>query len=143
ATDVNFFSTEVLAKRMQLLRELVPAAKSIALLVNPTEKATTESTRHEVDAVAGGLRSAAEQRDELAALHSIPWSARAQQTTTPVIGFLSAVSPSNGRSWVDGFREGLAEAGYEEGRNVAVEYRWSESQRDRLPALAADLIRHG
>jgi putative ABC transport system substrate-binding protein len=72
-----------------------------------------------------------------------PLAARAQQTATPVIGLLSAVSPSNGRSWVDGFREGLAEAGYEEGRNVAVEYRWSESQRDRLPALAADLVQHG
>jgi len=72
-----------------------------------------------------------------------PLAAHAQQTATPVIGFLSAVSPSNSRSWVDGFREGLAEAGYEEGRNVAVEYRWSETQRDRLPALAADLIQHG
>jgi putative ABC transport system substrate-binding protein len=72
-----------------------------------------------------------------------PLAGRAQQTATPVIGFLSAVSPSNGRSWVGGFHEGLAEAGYEEGRNVAVEYRWSESQRDRLPALAADLIQHG
>jgi len=56
-----------------------------------------------------------------------PLAAHAQQTATPVIGFLSAVSPSNGRSWVDGFREGLAEAGYEEGRNVAVEYRWSSA----------------
>jgi putative tryptophan/tyrosine transport system substrate-binding protein len=55
ATGVNFFTIEVLAKRMQLLRELVPAAKSVALLLNPTEK-TTESTRHEVEAVAGGLR---------------------------------------------------------------------------------------
>src|SRR5262249_13324676 len=72
-----------------------------------------------------------------------PLVARGQQTVTPVIGFLSAVSPSNVRDWVDGFREGLAEAGYEEGRNVAVEYRWSETQRDRLPALAADLIQHG
>ena len=56
-----------------------------------------------------------------------PLTAHAQQTATPVIGFLSAVSPSNGRSWVDGLREGLAEAGYEEGRNVAVEYRWSSA----------------
>jgi ABC-type uncharacterized transport system substrate-binding protein len=55
ATGVNFFTTEVLAKRMQLLRELVPTAKSVALLVNPTER-MTDSTRHEVETVAGGLR---------------------------------------------------------------------------------------
>ena len=69
-----------------------------------------------------------------------PLAARAQQSATPVIGFLGAVPPSNVPKWVDGFRQGLAETGYEEGRNVAVEYRWSDSDYDRLPALAADLI---
>ena len=66
-----------------------------------------------------------------------PLAARAQQSTTPVIGFLGAVPPSNAPKWVDGFRQGLAETGYDEGRNVAVEYRWSDSDYDRLPALAA------
>jgi len=51
-----------------------------------------------------------------------PLAARAQQSTTPVIGFLGAVPPSNAPKWVDGFRQGLAETGYDEGRNVAVEY---------------------
>ena len=69
-----------------------------------------------------------------------PLAARAQQPAVPVIGFLSAVPPSNMLKWVDGFRQGLAETGYEEGRDVAVEYRWSDSDYDRLPALAADLI---
>jgi putative tryptophan/tyrosine transport system substrate-binding protein len=69
-----------------------------------------------------------------------PLAARAQRPAMPVIGFLSAVPPSNMPKWVDGFRRGLAETGYVEGRNVAVEYRWSDSDYDRLPALAADLI---
>jgi putative tryptophan/tyrosine transport system substrate-binding protein len=69
-----------------------------------------------------------------------PLAAGAQQPAVPVIGFLSAIPPSNMLKWVDGFRQGLAETGYEEGRNVAVEYRWSDSDYDRLPALAADLI---
>ena len=69
-----------------------------------------------------------------------PLAARAQQPKMPVIGFLSVFPPSNAPKSVDGFRQGLAETGYEEGRNVAVEYRWSDSDYDRLPALAADLI---
>ena len=69
-----------------------------------------------------------------------PLAAHAQQPSMPVIGFLSAVPPSSTPKWVDGFRRGLAETGYEEGRNLAVEYRWSDSDYDRLPALAADLI---
>ena len=69
-----------------------------------------------------------------------PFVARAQKATMPVVGFLSVVPPSNAPKWVDGFRQGLAQTGYEEGRNVADEYRWSDSDYDRLPALAADLI---
>src|SRR5262249_7916759 len=71
---------------------------------------------------------------------ALPLSVRAQQLAVPGDGFLGAVPPSNAPKWVDGFRQGLAETGYEEGRNVAVEYRWSDSDYDRLPALAADLI---
>ena len=70
-----------------------------------------------------------------------PLAARAQQPAMPVVGFLSSFPPSNAPKWVDGFRQGLAETGYEEGRNVAVEYRWAENRNDRLPAMVADLVR--
>jgi putative tryptophan/tyrosine transport system substrate-binding protein len=72
-----------------------------------------------------------------------PLAARAQQRAVHVIGYLGAIRP--GRRGVDinvaAFRAGLAETGYVEGRNVALEFRWAEGQIDRLPALAADLVR--
>src|SRR5262245_52113287 len=65
--------------------------------------------------------------------------AQAQQPGMPVIGYLSARSPEDTTHLVAAFRRGLAENGYVEGQNVAIEYRWARGQVDRLPALAAEL----
>jgi putative tryptophan/tyrosine transport system substrate-binding protein len=69
-----------------------------------------------------------------------PLAARAQQPAMPVIGFLHGGSPEPNVNPVAAFRKGLAEAGYVEGQNVAVEYRWAEGQYDRVPVIALELV---
>jgi putative tryptophan/tyrosine transport system substrate-binding protein len=70
-----------------------------------------------------------------------PVAARAKNPAMPVIGFLSGASSDTMRELVAAFHRGLADAGFVEGRNVAIEYRWAEGSNDRLPALAMDLVR--
>src|SRR5262245_61939943 len=69
-----------------------------------------------------------------------PLSARAQQPAMPVIGFLSSRSPGESASVVDAFRQGLREAGFIEGQNLGIAFRWAEGRYDKLPALASELV---
>jgi putative tryptophan/tyrosine transport system substrate-binding protein len=69
-----------------------------------------------------------------------PLAARAQQTAIPVIGYLGAESAAAFASRLRAFRQGLADTGYSEGRNVSIEYRWAQGQHSRLAALATDLV---
>jgi hypothetical protein len=73
----------------------------------------------------------------LAGIAGWPVVARGKQPEIPVIGYLDSLGPQTGASELNIFRKALSKAGYVEGRNVSIEFRWAEGQRDRLPVLAA------
>src|SRR5215831_16601794 len=75
------------------------------------------------------------------AIATWPLAARAQQPAMPVVGFINAAAAQSYTQQLSAFLKGLSEAGYVDGRNVTIEYRWAEEQNDRLPAMAADLVR--
>jgi putative ABC transport system substrate-binding protein len=87
------------------------------------------------------IRRAAIAAALVLSLLAAPFAPSAQQPALPVIGFLNTQSPRLFAHLLAGFHQGLSEAGYVEGRNVSIEYRWAENQYDRLPAMAADLVR--
>src|ERR1700730_11894000 len=71
-----------------------------------------------------------------------PFAARAQRRAMPMIGYLSGRTPGDSVQVLAEFREGLAETGFVEGQNVAIEYRWLEGRYDRIPEMVADLVHH-
>src|SRR5476651_7793 len=77
----------------------------------------------------------------LGAAATWPFAARAQQPGMPVVGFLHSAAPDSAGPLVAAFQQGLKEGGYVEGENVALEFRWAQDHFDRLPAMAADLVR--
>ena len=69
-----------------------------------------------------------------------PLVARAQESTVPAVGFLNSASANGYASMAAAFKKGLKEAGYADGHNLTIEYRWADNRYERLPALAADLV---
>jgi hypothetical protein len=100
------------------------------------------------DMIGRGTWEGAHARHEAAGVRQPVWRGGSMADSgaraaggVPVVGFLGAVSPDGYSERVRGLRQGLKDTGYVEGENVAIEYRWAENQFDRLPALAADLVR--
>jgi putative ABC transport system substrate-binding protein len=79
----------------------------------------------------------------LASAAVCPLTARSQQRALPVVGFLDTATPEAAAPFLPAFHKGLSEAGFDNGRNVLIEYRWGEGDYDKLPRLATELVRRG
>jgi len=111
-------------------RGSAPSPAALRASTSPRTAARGEVRRREFITLIGGAAAFA------------PLAARAQQKM-PVVGLLDPKSPASSAGYVAAFRDGLKESGYEEGRNVVIEFRWGEGRSDLMPAMAADLVRHG
>jgi putative tryptophan/tyrosine transport system substrate-binding protein len=97
-------------------------------------------TAPRLDVIAVGQMRRREILGLLGGVAAWPFAAHAQQQPMPIVGFLSARSPGEAATDLAAFRHGLGQAGYYEGKNLTIEYRWAEGHYDRLPTMAADLV---
>jgi ABC-type uncharacterized transport system substrate-binding protein len=126
--QTSLFAAHVSASDLNRTSGPFAAVVSAATMLRPELREAGLRRRDFISVVVGGMCAT-------------PLAALAQKSTLPVIGFLSSASPTGFRHRVAAFKEGLNKHGFVEGQNVVIEYRWAEDQYDKLPSLAAELVR--
>src|SRR5262245_61355902 len=126
-------------------RDMILAARMSAFDPKRTSTAPSSELVFAITMASLGASGAVMRRREFITLlggSAVAWpiATRAQQPAMPVVGFIHTLSPENVPHFVPAFQQGLKEAGFIEGQNIAVEYRWARGQYNRLPELAADLV---